>query len=178
MQVVYNALWDSVSTRTDEYLGEVAYHMDRSVDTMLTVLTVGTIMGAFAVYALEGVRARRREIALLRSNGADVGIIIKAQGAEMLVLMLFSLTVLLGFGPLYLTTTVGAASSGIASWYTRYPVSIFPIVPWITIVSVLAFFVVSVVLFIGIVAALGSKINLAVTLNATWAEAAPYGGDV
>jgi hypothetical protein len=178
MQVLYNELWDSVSKRTDEYLGQTAYHMDRSVDTMLTVLTTGTILGAFAVYALEGVRARRREIALLRSNGADSGMIVKAQGAEMLVLMLFSLVILLVFGPLYLTTTISTSSTGMASWYTYYPISIFPVIPWIIIVAVLAFFVVSVVIFIGIVAALSSRINLAATLNASWAEAAPYGGDV
>lgn len=178
LQVLYDGIWDSVTTRTDEYLGQVAYHMDRSVDTMLTVLTVGTIMGAFAVYALEGVRARRREIALLRSNGADIGMIIKAQGAEMLVLMLFSLVLLFGYAPLYLTTSVNSASSGIVSWFTIYPVPIFPMIPWITIISVLAFFVASVVIFIGIVAVVGSRINLAATLNATWAEAAPYGGDV
>ena len=152
--------------------------MDRAIDTMITVLTTGTILGAFAVYALEGVRARRREIALLRSNGADVGMIIKAQGAEMLVLMLFSLVLLFGYAPLYLTPSINSASTGIASWYTIYPVSIFPIIPWITIMTVLAFFVVSVIIFIGIVAIMGSKINLAATLNATWAEAAPYGGDM
>lgn len=178
MQVLYDELWDSVSTRTAEYLGQTAYHMDRSVDTMLTVLTTGTILGAFAVYALEGVRARRREIALLRSNGAGRGIIVKAQGAEMLVLMLFSLVVLLVFAPLYLTTTISTSGSGMASWSAIYPVSIFPVFPWITIVTVLAFFVVSVVIFIAIVAVLGSRINLAATLNASWAEAAPYGGDM
>ncbi|MFX1560792.1 MAG: FtsX-like permease family protein [Promethearchaeota archaeon] len=178
IKVLYDGLWDSVSTRNDEYLGQVSYHMDRSVDTMLTVLTTGTILGAFAVYALEGVQARRREIALLRSTGADVGIIIKAQGAEMLVLMLFSLLLLFGYAPLYLTPSVNSASTGIASWYAIYPVAIFPIIPWITIFTVLAFFIVSVVIFIGIVAVLGSRINLASTLNATWAEAAPYGGDV
>ena len=177
MQVLYDGLWDSVNTRTDEYLGQTTYHMDRSVDTMLTVLTTGTILGAFAVYALEGVRARRREIALLRSNGADNGLIVKAQGAEMLVLMLFSLVVLLVFGPLYLTTTISSSGTGMASWYTYYPISIFPVIPWMILVAVLSFFVVSVVIFIGIVAVLGSRINLAVTLNATWAEAAPYGGD-
>ena len=177
-RILYDDIWDSVSSRNDEYLNQITYHMDRSVDTMLTVLTIGTIMGAFAVYAVEGVRARRREIALLRSNGADIGLIVKAQGAEMLVLMLFSLAVLAIYAPLYLTTSVSSASTGIASWYTVYPVSIFPVIPWMIIVAVLAFFIVSVVLFIGIVAVLGSRINLAATLNASWAEAAPYGGDV
>ena len=178
MSVLFDGLWDSVNSRTDEYLGQTAYHMDRSVDTMLTVLTVGTIMGAFAVYALEGVRARRREIALLRSNGADNGVIVKAQGAEMLVLMLFSLVVLLAYSPLYLTTSISSSGTGMASWSVAYPVSIFPVIPWITIMAVLAFFIVSVVIFIGFVAVFGSRINLASTLNASWAEAAPYGGDV
>ncbi len=178
MQVLHEGLWDSVISRTDEYLNQVSYHMDRSIDTMSTVLTIGTIMGAFAVYALEGVRERRREIALLRSNGADIGLIIRAQGAEMLVLMLFSLVVLFVYGPLYLATSIASTSSGMASWYSIYPVAIFPVIPWLTIVEVLAFFIVSVVIFIGIAAVFGSRINLASTLNATWAEAAPYGGDV
>lgn len=178
IEVLYDGIWESVNSRTDEYLNQVSYHMDRAVDTMLTVLTVGTIMGAFAVYALEGVRERRREIALLRSNGADIGVIIRAQGAEMLVLMLFSIIVLFVYAPMYLTTSIASSSSGYASWYTIYPVPIFAVIPWLTILSVLAFFIVSVVIFIGIVAVLGSHINLASTLNATWAEAAPYGGDV
>ena len=176
--VVYSEVWDSVSTRTDEYMGAVSYHMDRSVDTMMTVLTVGTIMGAFAVYALEGIRARSREIALLRSNGADIGLIIKAQGAEMLVLMLFSFALLSVFAPLFLTTSVRAASTGLGSSYLIYPISVFLVIPWVTVLSVVMFLVVSVVLFIGVAAAVGSRINLAETLNATWAEAAPYGGDV
>jgi hypothetical protein len=145
---------------------------------MLTVLTTSTILGAFAVYALEGVRARRREIALLRSNGADNGHVVKAQGAEMFVLMLFSLAILLIYAPLFLTTSVNSSGGGLAVYGTVYPVSIFPVYPWITIFTVLSFFIVSVVIFIAIVAVFGSRINLAETLNASWAEAAPYGGDV
>lgn len=178
MDALYEGMWESVSLRVDEYLGQLSYHMNRSVDTMMTVLTIGTIIGAFAVYALEGVRARRREIALLRSNGASIGVIIKAQAAEMLVLMLFSITVLAIYSPLFLTTSVGSTSSGIAGWGLIYPVAIFPVIPWLTIMAVLSFFIVSVVICIGIIAMVGSRINLAETLNATWAEAAPYGGDV
>ncbi len=175
-EVLNQNLWDSVSSQTDEFLGQTTYHIDRSIDTMLTVLTVGTIMGAFAVYAAEGVRARRREIALLRSAGADSGLIVKAQVAEMSILMLFSFVVLLGYAPLFLSTTISSTMS--TSGYVTYPVSVFPIIPWLTIFTVLAFFVVSVMIFIGFVAFFGSRINLAQTLNASWAEAAPFGDDV
>ena len=178
MPILREGIWDSVDALTSEYLSQTSYHMDRSVDTMMTVLTTITILGAFAVYALEGVRERRREIALLRSNGADTNIVVKAQGAEMLVLMLFSLFILMIFAPLFLMTSINSTGGGLATYYTIYPVSMFPIYPWFTILAVLAFFIVSVVIFIVIVAILGSHINLAETLNASWAEAAPYGGDV
>ncbi len=174
-EVLNQNLWDSVSSQTDEFLGQTSYHIDRSVDTMLTVLTVGTIMGAFAVYAVEGVRARRREIALLRSAGADSGLIVKAQGAEMLILMLFSLIVLLAYAPLFLSTSISTVR---VSAFETYPVSVFLIIPWLTIFTVLAFFIVSIMIFIGFVAFFGSRINLAQTLNASWAEAAPYGEDM
>ncbi|TET08273.1 MAG: ABC transporter permease [Candidatus Thorarchaeota archaeon] len=174
-EVLYQNLWDSVSSQTDEFLKQTSYHIDRSVDTMLTVLTVGTIMGAFAVYAVEGVRARRREIALLRSAGADSGLIVKAQGAEMLILMLFSLIVLLAYAPLFLSTSISTIR---VSAFETYPVSVFLIIPWLTIFTVLAFFIVSIMIFIGFVAFFGSRINLAQTLNASWAEAAPYGEDM
>jgi ABC-type antimicrobial peptide transport system permease subunit len=176
--VIDQNLWDSVSSQTDEFLGQTSYHIDRSVDTMMTVLTVGTIMGAFAIYAVEGVRARKREIALLRSAGADSGLIVRAQGAEMLILMLFSFVVLLGYSPLFLSTSISVAGSATATYYNVYPIPVFPVFPWMTIITVLAFFIVSVLIFIGIVAILGSRINLAETLNASWSEAAPYGDDL
>ncbi|MGY5863550.1 MAG: FtsX-like permease family protein [Candidatus Thorarchaeota archaeon] len=178
VQVIYQNLWDSVSLQTDEFVGTTSYRIDRSVDTMMTVLTVGTIMGAFAIYAVEGVRARKREIALLRSSGADSGLIIRAQGAEMFILMLFSFVVLLGYTPLFLSTSLSSVGSATASYFQVYPIAVFPVVPWMTMVAVFAFFVVSVLIFIGIVAVLGSRINLAETLNASWSEAAPYGDDL
>ncbi|MFW9891756.1 MAG: FtsX-like permease family protein [Candidatus Thorarchaeota archaeon] len=177
-EVLNEDVWDAVSTQTDEYLAQATYHIDRSVDTMLTVLTVGTIMGAFAIYAVEGARERRREIALLRSAGAENSLIVKSQGAEMLVIMLFSFVVLLGYSPLFLTTAISSAGSSLSSYYELYPIAVFPVIPWMTIITVLAFFFVSVLIFIGFVAIYGSRINLAQTLNATWAEASPYGDEL
>ena len=169
--------WESVTQNVDTYVGNVMYKMERSLDTMLTVLTVGTIVGAFIIYAVEGMRSRRREIALLRSIGASKSLIIKSQAAEMLVLLLFSLLLLLGYSPLFLTTSVASAGISYSSWYQIYPISVFPVIPWIDIIVVLTFFIASVSIFILAIAAVSSRINLASTLNTAWAEASPYGGD-
>jgi len=175
--VVYDGIWEAVSENVQNYVGETQYKMERSLDTMLTVLTVGTIVGGFAIYAVEGVRTRRREIALLRSIGATKRTIILSLGAEMLVLMLFSMMLLAIYAPLFLSTTIFMAGGSTTGYFDLYPVRIFPVIPWNTLFVVLGFFVVSVALFIFVIAALSSRINLASTLNAAWAEAGPYGGD-
>ncbi|MDH4214834.1 MAG: hypothetical protein OEV85_13030 [Candidatus Thorarchaeota archaeon] len=170
--------WDSVYERVHNYIDNTQYRMERAIDTMLTVLTVGSIVGAFSIYAVEGLRARRREIALLRSVGASKSTIIKAQGAEMLVLVLFSLFLLLLYSPLFLSTSISSASRSTSSIYDVYPIAVFPVIPWYTILAVLGFFIVTVTMFIIVIAALSSKIKLAESLNTAWAESGPYGGEV
>jgi len=175
---LYNGLWKAVSQNVQGYIGGTQYKMERSLDTMLTVLTVGTIVGGFAIYSVEGVRTRKREIALLRSIGATKSTIVFTLGAEMFVVMLFSMMLLLVYAPLFLNTTITMAGGSTVGYYDVYPVAIFPVIPWTTIFVVLGFFIVSVTLFIIVIAVLSSRINLASTLNAAWAEAGPYGGDV
>lgn len=175
---VYHEIWESVSQNIQDYVSDTQYMMERALDTMLTVLTVGTIVGGFVIYAVEGVRARRREIALLRSVGASKRTIILAQATEMMVLMLFSMLLLLIYAPLFLSTSINMAGTSTTGWSDIYAVSVFPVIPWNTIFVVLGFFVVCVAMFIFVIAALSSRINLASTLNAGWAEAGPYGGDM
>jgi ABC-type antimicrobial peptide transport system permease subunit len=170
--------WDSVYSRAHKYVDGAVYRMERAIDTMLTVLTVGSIIGAFSIYAVEGIRTRRREIALLRSTGASKNTILMAQGAEMLILVLFSLFLLLVYSPLFLSTSIASAGGSTSGLYEIYPVSVFPVIPWNTIFVVLGFFLITVSIFIIVIAALSSKINLSEALNAAWAEAGPYGGDV
>jgi ABC-type lipoprotein release transport system permease subunit len=170
--------WGSVSLEISYYLGQVTYQMDRAVDTMLTTLTVGVILGAFGIYAVEGITARRREIALLRSMGANNGLVVRAQGAELLVLTLLSFILLLGYGPLFMANSLLSSLGSYGTWSFLFPVALFPVVPWATLFGVLLFFIISTMIFIVAIAVLGSRINIAASLNAAWAEAGPYGGDV
>ncbi|MFX1415877.1 MAG: hypothetical protein ACFFC0_03645, partial [Promethearchaeota archaeon] len=176
--VIVSDRWGSVDFEISHYLGQVAYHIDRALDTMLTTVTVGVIVGAFTIYAVEGVRARRREIALLRSMGATNSLIVKAQGAELLVLLSLSVVLLGVYGPLFLANSLLTAVGTYGSWSYFFPVVLFPVFPWPMMLAVLAFFVVSVTLFIAAIAAFSSRVNLSAALNAAWAEAGPYGGDL
>ncbi|MHA1485116.1 MAG: ABC transporter permease, partial [Candidatus Thorarchaeota archaeon] len=166
--------WASVSNEVAEYLGSTAYQMDRSVDTMLTVVMVGIIFGAFTVYAVEGFKARKREIALLRAMGASSGQVVKVQGAEMLVLAIISTGLLIGYGPLMIMNTL------LTYRVTNYifPVPIFAVFPWLTLVTIVVFFLASILVFVLAIAFLSSRVSLSEALNASWADSGPYGGDV
>jgi len=175
--IIYDQ-WGSVTYEISYYLGQVSYQMDRAVDTMLTTFTVGVILGAFGIYAVEGITARRREIALLRSMGAKNALVVRAQGAELLVLTLLSIFLLLGYGPLFMANSLLSSLGTYTTWSFLFPIAVFPVIPWMTLATVLMFFIVSTLLFIAAIATLGSRINIAAALNAAWAEAGPYGGDV
>jgi len=166
--------WASVLNEVSEYLGMTAYQMDRAVDTMLTVVMVGIIFGAFTVYAVEGFKARKREIALLRAMGASSGQVVKVQGAEMLVLAIISTGLLIGYGPLMIMNTL------LTYRVTNYifPVPIFAVIPWLTLVTIVVFFLASILVFVLAIAFLSSRVSLSEALNASWAESGPYGGDV
>ncbi|MGY5861896.1 MAG: FtsX-like permease family protein [Candidatus Thorarchaeota archaeon] len=166
--------WASVSNEVGEYLRMASYQMDRAVDTMLTVVMVGIIFGAFTVYAVEGIRARKREIALLRAMGASSGQIVKAQGAEMLVLAIVSTVLLMGYGPLMIMNTL--LTYRVTTY--AFPIPIFASIPWLTLVTIVVFFLASIIVFVLAIAFLSSKVNLSEALNASWAESGPYGGDV
>ncbi|MFW9804253.1 MAG: FtsX-like permease family protein [Candidatus Thorarchaeota archaeon] len=170
--------WGTVDFEVAYYLGQVVYQMDRAVDTMLTTFTVGVILGAFGIYAVEGITSRKREIALLRSIGARNSLVVGAQGAELLVLTLVSLFLLLGYGPLFIANSLISSLGSYSTWSFLFPVAVFPVIPWFTLVIVLMFFIVSTILFIAAIALLGSRVNIAAALNAAWAEAGPYGGDL
>ena len=166
--------WASASYEVDSFVSQTSYQIDRAVDTMLTISTSIIILGAFSIYAFEGITARKREIALIRSMGGDRSVVIKAQIAEMLILLLTGLFLLLVYGPLHIANTLLTYRS---SSYL-FPVQVYMVIPWMTLMSVLLFFVGSVVIFIIVVAVLGSRVKIAESLNASWAESGPYGGDV
>ncbi len=163
-----------VDSEVRAFVETTEYTMDRAVDTMLTVASTLVIFGAIAIYAAEGLSARRREIALMRAMGADKKIIVKTQAAELIVIVGASVLLLLVFAPLFSIITMLAQHTS----YMIYPIRVFFSIPYLTLALVLSFFLGVVTLFIIGVSTLAARIQLAQSLNASWSEGGPMGGDV
>ncbi len=166
--------WAAVSYEVDFYITSEPYRIDRAADTLLTTSSSAVIFAAFIIYAFESLDARKREIALIRAMGGERRVVLKAQVAEMTVLILAAIALLSFYGPLsIMNALIGYRSSSYI-----FPVSVYPVFPMITMLTVLLFFIGTAIAFIVVVAALSSHVKLAESLNASWAESGPYGGDV
>ncbi len=173
-QVVTPNRWAAATHEVDSYITAAQYRIDRATDTLLTVSSSAVIFAAFIMYAFEGVDARKREIALIRSMGGERRVVLKAQVAEMAVLILVGIAFLCFYGPLSIMDSL----IGYRSSVYIFPVTVFPVFPTFSMLMIMFFFIGSAIVFVILVAGLGSHVKLAESLNASWAESGPYGGDV
>jgi ABC-type antimicrobial peptide transport system permease subunit len=166
--------WASVYLEVEIYTSQDIYLLDRSTDTLLTILSVGAIFGAFTVYAIEGVKSRRREIALLKSMGADRNLVVRTQASEMIVLFLISIILLCLFTPVLAVNSLLSSARTYGGVIYVYPSPITILAPWTLMIIILAFFVFCVAIFIAAMATLSSRVNLSEALNSNWTESGPY----
>jgi hypothetical protein len=166
--------WVSASNELEKYITQDIYVIDRSTDTLFTILSVGAIFGAFAVYAIEGVKARKREIALLRSMGAERNLVILTQAAEMLVLFTLSVMLLCLFTPVLTVNSLLAAVRTYGGVTYVYPSPVTIITPWLLMTVILTFFIFCVAVFIFVIATLSSRVDLSEALNSTWTESSAH----
>lgn len=174
VDVITGDEWASVTKEVSSYVQQTSYRMDRSVDTMMTVMLIATISGGFLLYASEDIQARRREVALMRAMGSDRRLIVKTQGAEMIVLALSSIVLLTLFAPVLVTNLL----VGYHISYYVFPAGVTTVLPWVQMIVVFLVFLGSITVFALLAALLSSRVNLASALNAAWAEAGPYGGEL
>ncbi len=174
---IYNNRYVSVMGELEEYIEQDAYALDRGIDTMLAVLTVVAIAGTFTVYATEGVKARSREIALLKAMGADNGLVVKSQAAEMMVLAFTSICLLGLYAPLLIVNSLISSRRTYGFSPFTFPIAWFVVIPWQMLLTLLAFFLTCFSVFIILIAVLGTRLSLASTLNASWTESSFVGGD-
>ena len=174
MDVLKNQEWASAFREVEVYTGQDIYSLDRSTDTLMTVVSIGVIFGAFVVYAVEGIKSRKREIALLRSLGAEKNLIIKVQTSEMLVLLLVSVILLGLFTPILSVNSLLSAVRTYGGVSYIYPSPITILTPWLSMGIILSFFILCTIVFISLIALLSSRVDLNEALNSTWTESGPY----
>ena len=173
-QAILNNEWASVTVEVEKYTGQESYILDRAADSLFTLLSVAVMFGAFSLYSIEGLRSRRREIALLRSLGAGQSTILLTQVAEMSVLYLTSIFLLLVFAPILTTNNLLSTMIVYDAGIFVFPTPFTLVLPWLMLSGILDFFIICVAVFIVIVSILGASLSLSETLNYTWTETGPF----
>ena len=169
--------WDAVDLEVDKLVSSTTYLMDRSVDSMLTLASVFLAIGVLSVYTVEGLKNRKREVALLKSLGAETGTIARIQLAEFLFLIVMSLILLAGYSPVFVANSLIASLGTFTSWQFRFPIPIFLVVPLFTLVAVLSVFLMGLFIFISFMTPLSLRVNLSEALGSSWTLGGPVTED-
>jgi ABC-type antimicrobial peptide transport system permease subunit len=172
-EIIYGNDWTTVDGELDSYVATILYKMDRSVDSMLTVASVFIVIGVMIVYATESLQGRKRDVALLRSLGADGMTIARTQFTELVFLILLSLGLLLLYSPLFVANSLIASISTYSSWSFIFPVPMFVIIPGITLVIVLSFYLSCMLVLILVIARLSTRVELREALSSHWTKGGP-----
>lgn len=172
-EVIYGNDWATVDGELDSYATAILYKMDRSVDSMLTVASVFVVIGVMIVYAAESLQGRKRDVALLRSLGADGMTIARAQITELVFLILLSLGLLLLYSPLFVANSLIASISNYSSWSFIFPVPMFVTIPGVTLIIVLSFYLICMLVLIIVIARLSARIELREALSSSWTKGGP-----
>lgn len=172
--VIYTNDWATVDDEIDTYLASIQYKMDRSVDSMLSIASVFVVIGVMIVYATESLRERQRDVALLRSLGADGMLIARSQFAELVFLIIISFGLLLLYSPLFVANSLIASINSYTSWSFLFPVPMFVIVPGITLILVLSFYLICMLALILVIAQSSTKIELRSALSSSWTKGGPF----
>jgi ABC-type antimicrobial peptide transport system permease subunit len=170
---VYTNDWAAVDDEYDSYINGRLYKMDRAVDSMLSIASTLITVGVMLVYATESIRGRKRDNALLRAMGTDGKILAKIQAAELLFIVLFSILILLLYGPLFIANSLIASLSVYTSWSFLFPVPMFVIIPWTILLLILGIFLASIIGLIAIIAVVSVKTDLREALSNSWALGGP-----
>ncbi|MFW9956084.1 MAG: hypothetical protein ACFFD3_16175, partial [Candidatus Thorarchaeota archaeon] len=173
-QAIYNNEWASAAIEVERFLKQERYSLDRAADSLYTFLSVIVMFGAFSLYSIEGLRSRRREIALLRSLGAGQSTILRTQAVEMFVLYLISIILLLAFAPVLTANSLLLAVNEYGGGFYVFPNPVTIQIPWLMMSLILAFFIACVAVFIVVVSILGASLSLSETLNYSWTETGPF----
>ncbi|MHA1851288.1 MAG: hypothetical protein ACTSW8_08535, partial [Candidatus Thorarchaeota archaeon] len=171
--VIYQNDWATVDNELDSYVSTILYKMDRAVDSMLSVTSVFVVIGVMIVYATESLRERKRDVALLRSLGADGMTIARAQIAELIFLIMLSIGLLLLYSPLFVANSLITSISSYSSWSFVFPVPMFVTVPGVTMIIVLSFYLICMLALIIVIAQLSTRIDLRKALSSSWTKGGP-----
>ena len=171
--VIYTNDWTTVNLEFDSYINTVAYQLDRSVDSMMTVGSALIVLGVLTVYGLSNTQGRRRETALLRIMGADSKAIVRIHLSEFLAVIAMTLMILAGYAPLFISNSMSASLNAYRSWAFIFPVTAFPVIPWIPLMLVIAFNLAAILIFAAVLSIRSSKVRLSEALASSWALGGP-----
>jgi ABC-type lipoprotein release transport system permease subunit len=128
--IIYPDYWAGVSQVMDTFAAQPEYTMDRAIDSMVAMMSVGAVLGAATLYEVNLKRTRKREVALLKALGARSKNLLAAHLAEIVVLTILGVFVLIVFGPIFVANSLELSLARYRLWSYSFPNLMYLGISW------------------------------------------------
>lgn len=162
--------WSSVSNEVDALASQEEYQIDRSIDSMIGVITVIPVVLVLAIYSIQSNHYGKREIAILKSLGVEWKHILSTRALELFGLVLVALLVVVIFDPILVTNMIEVGMSDYSTWSVVFPEGPCAAISWSMIGFSLFVYAIFPLLLVILGSARDGEVSVSESLDANWSR--------
>jgi len=117
--------WSSYTADLDRFVTQSDYRLDRSIDSMVTILMILSVFVSFVTYQVNQRSIRKYEYAMMKSMGISDGQLTEIRISEIIGIIILSLIIVLFFGLLDIANLLRMHFTEYAIWKYVFPISLF-----------------------------------------------------
>lgn len=135
----------TVVSEVDRIINDQMFVIERSIDTMLVLLSWFSVIAIFYIYSTESKNESQKQNTILKTLGTDNSTLKIINTAEILGLLLVAFIVLLVVSPVFITTSLMVYLIDYGVRLFQFPLPIIIETPWLFLISFMATIIVAVV---------------------------------
>ena len=137
----------SVNSELDATVNDAMYIIERSIDTMLVIISILSVFVIFGIYTIQSKNECLKENAILKTLGTERAILKNINATEMLGVSLLSLIVLSLVSPFFVISSIMIYLVDFGARLFQFPSPILITTPWLTLITILVTLVITIVLY-------------------------------
>ena len=137
----------SASSELDTTVNDAMYIIERSIDTMLVIISLFSVIVIFGIYTIQSKNECLKENTILKTLGTEHAILKNINATEMLGVSLLSLIVLSLVFPFFVISSIMIYLVDFGSRLFQFPSPILITTPWLSLITILGTLVIIIVLY-------------------------------
>lgn len=155
---------------TEKSSHQSQFILDRTIDTFLIIIALGSVPVAFLVHFNEQLEDKRKESALLRTIGMKTLQLHKLQVVETQSIILYSILLIAIGAPILIASSLNVTMYTSTIAFSAFPSPILLSIPWIPLFILITYLILCAGAVGFILSFLNAKLPISKVIRDTWAD--------